>query len=47
MFLETIAGVDGIHPTSLQKKYCSQFHPTYNENADADAKAAGFENWAL
>lgn len=47
MFMETIAGVDGIHITSLQKQYCSQFHPTYNENAEADAKAAGFDSWAL
>ncbi|KKB80306.1 hypothetical protein VW35_07855 [Devosia soli] len=47
MFLETIAGTDGLHITSLQKKYCGQFYPKYNENADADAQAAGFTNWAL
>lgn len=47
MFLEQIAGVDGIHITSLQKKYCSQFHPTYNENAAAEAEAKGFASWAL
>ena len=47
MFLETLASTEGIHITSLQKKYCSQFHPTYNEKADADAKAAGFDGWAL
>ncbi|WP_127753237.1 ABC transporter substrate-binding protein [Devosia sp. 1566] len=47
MFLETLASTDGIHITSLQKAYCSQFHPTYNENADADATSAGFDGWAL
>lgn len=47
MFMGTIAGVDGIHITSLQKAYCSRFHPTYNENAAADAEAAGFASWAL
>src|SRR5690606_34592502 len=47
MFMETLASTDGIHITSLQKEYCSQFHPTYNENADADAQAAGFDGWAL
>ncbi|SEP74520.1 peptide/nickel transport system substrate-binding protein [Devosia sp. YR412] len=47
MFLETLASTDGLHITSLQKKYCSQFHPTYNENAEAEAKAAGFDSWAL
>src|SRR5215217_5769929 len=47
MFLETLASTDGLHITSLQKAYCSQFHPTYNETADADAKTAGFDGWAL
>src|SRR5690606_22385017 len=47
MFMETIAGVDGVHITSLQKKYCRQFHPTYNESAAAEAEAAGFSSWAL
>jgi len=47
MLLETMASTDGIHATSLQKNYCSQFHPSYNPNADEDAKAAGFDGWAL
>lgn len=47
MFMETLASVDGIHITSLPKHYCSQFHPSYNDNADADAQAAGFDGWAL
>lgn len=47
MFMETLASTDGIHITSLQKKYCSQFHPAYNENAAAEAEAKGFSSWAL
>ncbi len=47
MFMETLAGVDGIHITSLQKAYCSQFPPSYNENAAAEAEAKGFSSWAL
>lgn len=47
MLMDQLASTDGIHITSLQKAYCSQFHPTYNENADADAEAAGFSGWAL
>lgn len=47
MLLDQIAGVDGIHITSLQKAYCSQFHPKYNENAAAEAEAKGFASWAL
>ena len=47
MFMGQSAGVDGIHITSLQKQYCSQFHPTYNENAEAEATEKGFSSWAL
>ena len=47
MFMDELASVNGIHITSLQKAYCSQFHPTYNENAAAEAEAAGFSSWAL
>ncbi|WP_137153003.1 ABC transporter substrate-binding protein [Devosia sp. FKR38] len=47
MFMEQQASTDGIHITSLQKKYCSQFHPAYNENAAAEAEAKGFSSWAL
>jgi peptide/nickel transport system substrate-binding protein len=47
MFMETLASTDGLHITSLQKKYCSQFHPAYNENAAAEAEAKGFSSWAL
>ncbi len=47
MLLDQMASVDGAHITSLQKAYCSQFHPNYNENAAAEAQAAGFGSWAL
>ncbi len=47
MLLETMASVEGQHITSLQKKYCSQFYPKYNENAAAEAQAKGFASWAL
>lgn len=47
MFMETLASTDGIHITSLPKHYCGQFHPSHNENADADARAAGFDGWSL
>jgi peptide/nickel transport system substrate-binding protein len=47
MLLEEMASVNGGQITSLQKAYCSQFHPNYNENAAAEAEAAGFSSWAL
>lgn len=47
MFMDELASVNGTQITSLQKAYCSQFHPTYNENAAAEAEAAGFTSWAL
>lgn len=47
MLLETLASTDGIHITSLPQHYCGQFHPNYNENADAEAVAQGFSSWAL
>lgn len=47
MLLEEMASVNGAQITSLQKAYCSQFHPNYNENAAAEAEAAGFSSWAL
>ncbi|WIJ23880.1 ABC transporter substrate-binding protein [Devosia sp. RR2S18] len=47
MLMDQLASTDGLHIVSLQKDYCSQFHPSYNENAAADAEAAGFSSWAL
>ena len=47
MLLDQMASTDGLHITSLQKAYCSQFYPKYNENAAAEAEAAGFSSWAM
>ena len=47
LLIEQMASTDGLHIVSLQKAYCGQFYPKYNENAQADAEAAGFTNWAL
>ena len=47
MLMDEMASVNGIHITSLQKAYSSQFHPKYNENAAAEAEAKGFSSWAL
>ena len=47
MLMDVMASVEGTHITSLQKAYCSQFHPKYNENAAAEAEAKGFTSWAL
>mgnify|MGYP003576723299 CR=1 FL=1 len=35
--LPELAGVDGLTPVSLQKAYCSQFHPKYNPQANGVA----------
>ncbi|KKB12508.1 hypothetical protein VE25_06110 [Devosia geojensis] len=32
-------------PTAYPRHYLEQFHPKYNENAEADAQAAGSQNW--
>ena len=47
MLMDQLASTDGLHIVSLQKAYCSQFHPKYNENAESEAQAAGFSSWAL
>src|SRR5690606_25513728 len=31
--------------TYAPKHHYAEYHASYNENADAEAKAAGFENW--
>ncbi|MEF2073116.1 ABC transporter substrate-binding protein [Consotaella aegiceratis] len=31
----------------LQKHYCSQFDPSYNADADQQAKDAGFDSWGM
>lgn len=46
MFLEQMATPLGQHPTLFAKHYCSQFHPKYNPNVAALAKAANLSDWA-
>ncbi|MFD2261448.1 ABC transporter substrate-binding protein [Lacibacterium aquatile] len=46
LFLENLATPLGQHTTLFAKHYCSQFHPKYNPNAEAAAKAAGQSDWA-
>jgi peptide/nickel transport system substrate-binding protein len=45
MFLEHMATPLGQHATLFAKHYCSQFHPKYNPNAAAQAKAANQADW--
>lgn len=45
LFLEYLATADGQEMGLYQKKYCSQFIPTYNPQAAADAAAEGFASW--
>lgn len=37
--------VEPNQPTAYPRHYMEQFHPKYNESADADAKAAGADGW--
>jgi peptide/nickel transport system substrate-binding protein len=46
LFLEQMATPLGQYPTLYPKHYCSQFHPKYNPNAAAQAKAANMTDWA-
>ena len=45
LYIFQLTNVDGTQIAIFNKAYCSQFHPTYNANADADAKAAGLADW--
>lgn len=45
LYIFQLTNVDGTQIAIFNKAYCSQFHPTYNPNADADAKAAGLADW--
>jgi len=45
LFLDYLATAEGQEVGLYQKKYCSQFLPKYNSQADDDAKAEGFANW--
>ncbi len=44
-FLYEIADRDNTHPTFYQKAYCSQAHPDYNDNLDADLAANNLTDW--
>ena len=44
-FLAELASPLGQHPVFYQKKYCAQFLPQYNADAEAQAKAAGSSDW--
>lgn len=45
LLLENLASVNGPQLMRFQKEFCSQFHPDFNANAEADAKAAGAAGW--
>ena len=47
LIMDDLASVNGFTVVSLSKEYCSQFYPKYNPDAEANAKAAGFETWEL
>jgi peptide/nickel transport system substrate-binding protein len=46
LLLQQIASVNGPFLVQAPKHFCSQFVPTYNENADALAKEHGFDSWS-
>lgn len=45
LFLQRLATPDLLGFVNTQAEYAKQFHPKYNPNADAEAKAAGFPTW--
>ena len=45
MFLRKLANTDGSNIVQFPKHYCEQFIPEFNEQAEANAKSAGFDNW--
>jgi len=45
LFLEQLATPLGQYPTLFPKHYGSQFHPKYNKNVGAQAKAANLSDW--
>ncbi|WP_172294283.1 ABC transporter substrate-binding protein [Pseudoruegeria sp. HB172150] len=46
LLLQQIASVNGPFFVQAPKHYCSQFVPTYNENAEQVAKDRGFDSWS-
>lgn len=45
LYIFQLTNVDGTQIALFNKAYCSQFHPAYNPNADADAAALGLADW--
>ncbi|MBC7810355.1 MAG: ABC transporter substrate-binding protein, partial [Burkholderiales bacterium] len=45
LFLPQLAAQWGVQVTYYARHYFEQFHPTYNPDVEADALAAGFDNW--
>lgn len=47
LLMDELASVNGSTLVSLQKAYCSQFYPPYNENAEQMAVDEGYGEWSL
>ncbi len=45
LYIFQLTNVDGTQVALFNKTYCSQFHPAYNANANADAVALGLADW--
>ncbi|EGU61665.1 ABC-type dipeptide transport system, periplasmic component [Vibrio nigripulchritudo ATCC 27043] len=45
MFIRHLATVDSESFTAYPKHYCSEFMPSFNDKAEANAKTAGFDSW--
>lgn len=45
LYIFQLTNVDGTQIAIFNRAYCSQFHPSYNPNADGDAVAAGLADW--
>ncbi|WP_372377169.1 ABC transporter substrate-binding protein [Vibrio natriegens] len=45
MFIRKLANTDGSNIVQFPKHYCQQFLPEFNNKAEANAKAAGFDSW--
>ena len=45
MFIRKLANTDGSNIVQFPKHYCQQFLPEFNNNAEANAKAEGFDSW--
>ncbi|MDO8358584.1 MAG: ABC transporter substrate-binding protein [Devosia sp.] len=45
LYIFQLSNVEGQELGLYNKAYCSRFHPKYNANADAEAKAQGLSDW--